>query len=77
MTETESIIRSNVDHSFFSWAKQGGLHPLVIDRAEGVYIYSSHGKRILDFSSQLMLVNIGHGHPAVLEAVQAQMKAAL
>jgi len=74
ISETEHIVRSNLDHSFFSWSKQGGLNPLAIDRADGVYLYTTTGKRLIDFSSQLMLVNIGHGHPAVVEAVHAQMK---
>ena len=37
------------------------LDPIAIDRAEGVYLYTPEGKRILDFNSQLMSVNIGHG----------------
>ena len=44
-----------------------------IERAEGVYLYDRDGNRYLDFSSQLMSVNIGHGNTKVREAVARQM----
>ncbi len=69
----EEILSTNLKHSIFSWSKQSGLNPLNIERAKGVYIYERGGKKILDFSSQLMNVNIGHGHPKVTEAVMRQM----
>ena len=72
--EAEIILQNNLDHTFFSWSKQGGLNPINVQRAEGVYLYDRSGKRYLDFSSQLMNVNIGHGNPAVAAAVQTQMK---
>ncbi len=73
MTENEQILQSNLDHTIFSWTPQGGLNPLNIERAEGVYLYDRDGKRYLDFSSQLMNVNIGHGNPKVRDAVARQM----
>lgn len=73
MTENEEIIKNNLDHTIFSWSKQGGLNPLNIERAEGVYLYDRDGKKILDFSSQLMNVNIGHGNKAIRDAVAKQM----
>ncbi len=68
------ILQNNLDHTFFSWSKQGGLNPINIERAKGVYLYDRDGKKYIDFSSQLMNVNIGHGHPAVAEAVARQME---
>ncbi len=73
-TSGEEILSTNLRHSIFSWSKQSGLNPLNIERAKGVYMYDRKGKKILDFSSQLMNVNIGHGHPKVTEAVMRQMK---
>lgn len=73
-TTSNSILPDNLDHTLFSWSKQGGLNPIEADRAQGVYLYDRSGKRYLDFSSQLMNVNIGHGHPKVLEAVTRQMQ---
>jgi taurine--2-oxoglutarate transaminase len=61
------------DYTLFSWSRQSGLHPIDIVRGEGVYLYDRSGKRYLDFSSQLMNVNIGHGHEKVKQAVIRQM----
>lgn len=69
----EEIIQNCLNHTLTSWSKQKGLNPLVIDKAEGVYIYDISGKKIIDFSSQLIAVNIGHGHPKVAEAIAKQM----
>ena len=48
-------------HSMFSWSATGKVDPLPIARAEGIYLFSPEGKRWIDFNSQLMSVNIGHG----------------
>jgi taurine--2-oxoglutarate transaminase len=71
--EISRIISQNLDHTLFSWSPQKGLSPLLIDRAEGIYLYEASGRRILDFSSGLMNVNIGHGNPRIADAVQRQM----
>jgi len=73
VTEKEEILRNNLDYTIFSWSKQSGLNPLNIKGAKGVWLYERNGKKILDFSSQLMNMNIGHGHPRVKEAVMRQM----
>ena len=72
--ETDQILQNNLNHTLFSWSKQSGLDPVRVAYAEGVYFYDYDGKKYLDFSSQLMNVNIGHGHPKVREAVLKQMK---
>ena len=74
LSETQEIIGDNLDYTLFSWSKQKGLNPIAVQRAEGVYLYDYDGKRYLDFSSGLMNVNIGHGHPRVTEAVVRQMQ---
>jgi taurine---2-oxoglutarate transaminase len=68
------IIKNNLDYTLFSWAKQGGLNPINASYADGSYIYDREGKKYLDFSSQLMNVNIGHGNQRITEAVAKQMK---
>ena len=70
----DEIIQNNLDYTLFSWSKQGGLNPINASYAEGSYIYDRDGKRYLDFSSQLMNVNIGHGNQRITEAVIKQMK---
>src|SRR5437773_1501820 len=69
----EEILKNYLDYTIFSWSKQSGLNPLNIQSAKGVYRFDRSGKKILDFSSQLMNMNIGHGHPRVREAVDRQM----
>jgi taurine--2-oxoglutarate transaminase len=73
VSEKEEILKNNLDYTIFSWSKQSGLNPLNIKTAKGVWLYERSGKKILDFSSQLMNMNIGHGHPRVKEAVMRQM----
>jgi taurine---2-oxoglutarate transaminase len=69
---TEEIVQLSRAHTFFSWSAQGAIDPIAIDRAEGVYLYTPEGQRILDFNSQLMSVNIGHGDRRVIDAITAQ-----
>lgn len=59
-------------HVFHSWSAQGALNPLVVERAEGSCFWDYDGKRYLDFSSQLVNVNIGHQHPRVTAAIAEQ-----
>ena len=50
----------------------GGAEPDCRRRTKGVYLWDPEGRRYLDFSSQLMNVNIGHSHPAVIQAIKDQ-----
>ena len=68
----EEIVRLSRQHTFFSWSIQGALDPIAIDHAEGIYLYTPDGTRIIDFNSQLMSVNIGHGDRRVIDAITAQ-----
>ena len=69
---SEEIARLSREHTFFSWSVQGAVDPIAVDRAEGVYLYTPEGRRILDFNSQLMSVNIGHGDRRVIDAITEQ-----
>lgn len=57
---------------FHSWSAQNTINPLMIKDAKGVYVTDEAGTTYLDFSSQLVNVNIGHQHPAVVAAIQEQ-----
>jgi taurine--2-oxoglutarate transaminase len=59
-------------HVFHSWSAQGALQPFVIAGGEGCTVWDHTGRRYLDFSSQLVNLNIGHQHPAVIAAIQQQ-----
>ena len=68
----DEIVALSREHTFFSWSVQGAIDPIAIDRAEGVWLYTPDGRRILDFNSQLMSVNIGHGDRRVVAAITEQ-----
>ncbi|WP_315708778.1 aspartate aminotransferase family protein [Brenneria uluponensis] len=57
---------------FHSWSAQGALNPLVIAGGEGCRVWDYEGRSYLDFSSQLVNVNIGFQHPKVVAAIKAQ-----
>ena len=59
-------------HVFHSWSAQAQIKPLPVAAAEGCYMWDYDGNRYLDFSSQLVNVNIGHQHPKVVQAIQDQ-----
>jgi len=69
---TDEILRLNREYTFFSWSAQSKINPIVIDRAEGVHFWDPDGKRYLDFNSQLMSINIGHGNKRVADAIAEQ-----
>lgn len=72
MLTAAETIQKNKSYTLTSWNAQGTWNPIPIDRGEGVYIYDVNGKRYLDWSSQLVNVNIGHSHPHVVKAIQEQ-----
>ena len=59
-------------HTIFEWSPQGAVEPIPVARAKGVYFWTPEGKRYLDFNSQLMCVNIGHGDERVTRAIAEQ-----
>ena len=60
------------EHVFHSWSAQAGLDLPVIAGGSGTVVWDHAGNRMLDFASQLVNVNIGHQHPAVIAAIQKQ-----
>lgn len=57
---------------FHSWSAQAAITPFMVAGAEGSYVIGEDGERYLDFSSQLVNTNLGHQHPAIIEAIVAQ-----
>ena len=74
MLSKEQIISDSKQYSLFTWVAQKNVNPIAIERAEGVYLYEVGGKKIIDFSSGLMSVNIGHGDQRITDAVVEQMQ---
>jgi taurine---2-oxoglutarate transaminase len=59
-------------HTLFEWSAQAAVDPIPVARSKGIYFWTPEGKRFIDFNSQLMCVNIGHGDGRVIRAIQEQ-----
>jgi taurine---2-oxoglutarate transaminase len=69
----QEILDLSRETTLYEWTSQRAMQPLVIDHAKGIYFWDADGKRYMDFNSQLMCVNIGHGDQRVIDAIKAQM----
>src|SRR6267154_3737157 len=76
MTEKKMSGKEIVDlsrkHTLYEWSAQSKVDPIPVARAKGIYFYTPEGKRFIDFNSQLMSVNIGHGDERVIQAISLQ-----
>ncbi|WP_308492825.1 aspartate aminotransferase family protein [Microbacterium terrisoli] len=59
-------------HVFHSWSAQALIDPLPIAGGAGVRFWDYAGNTYLDFSSQLVNLNLGHQHPDLVAAIQHQ-----
>ncbi len=71
--DTQEIVELCKKHTMYTWAAGDSVNPLPVEKCEGIYMYTTDGRKIIDFNSQLMSVNIGHAHPKVLEAMKKQI----
>src|SRR5256885_2624665 len=60
------------DRRLYPWTAQGAIAPLTVTGAQGSWFFDSDGNRHLDLGGQLAYMNIGHGHPRVVEAIRRQ-----
>ena len=59
-------------HTLFDWSVQKGISPLPVASAKGVHFLTVDGRRFIDFNSQLMCVNAGHGDRRIIDAIKRQ-----
>jgi len=71
MTGAEIIALSKA-HTITEYVPQSAVNPIPVAQARGVYLWTPEGQRFIDFNSQLMSVNIGHGDPRVIAAIAEQ-----
>src|SRR5215204_5392946 len=71
MTGSEMVTLSK-QHSLYEWSAQAHVDPIPVAKAKGIYFWTPEGKRFIDFNSQLMCVNIGHGDERVINAIKDQ-----
>ena len=68
----EQIVDLCRRHTLFEWSAQSAVTPIPVARAKGIYFWTPEGRRFIDFNSQLMCVNIGHGDERVIRAIKEQ-----
>ncbi len=49
-------------------------HPIFIARAQGAQLWDIDGREYIDFTTGIGVLNIGHNHPKVTQAVQTQLE---
>ena len=69
---SREMIDACMRHSLFSWSATAKVDPIPVSGAKGVHLFGPEGQRWIDFNSQLMSVNVGHGHPRIVRAIQEQ-----
>src|SRR6478735_5095294 len=69
----DEIVSLCRQHTLFEWSAQSKVDPIPVARAKGVHFWTPEGKRFIDFNSQLMCVNVGHGDERVVRAIQDQV----
>jgi taurine---2-oxoglutarate transaminase len=72
MLPADTVRHRDRAHVFHSWSAQALIDPVPVAGGEGSYFWDHDGARYLDFSSQLVNLNIGHQHPKVVAAIKAQ-----
>jgi taurine--2-oxoglutarate transaminase len=68
----EEITELCLRHTLYDWSAQAALKPLVATSAKGVHFHTADGRRFIDFNSQLMCVNAGHGDRRIIDAIKRQ-----
>lgn len=71
-TANAEVSSADRAHVFHSWSAQHMINPLPLAGGRGCEFWDHEGNRWLDFSSQLVNLNLGHQHPAVVAAIVAQ-----
>lgn len=66
---TNTLYTENFPHMSPAWSR---IFNFVAERAEGSYIYTDDGRRLLDFTCGIGVTNTGHCHPKVVEAIREQ-----
>jgi taurine--2-oxoglutarate transaminase len=68
----EEMVALTKRHTLYEWSAQAHVDPIPVARAKGVHFWTPEGKQYIDFNSQLMCVNAGHGDPRIVKAIQDQ-----
>jgi len=67
-----TIKEMSLKYNLHSWSAQKKINPMVVTKAEGIYIWDEDGKKYYDMSAQLVNANLGHGNKALIRAIKDQ-----
>lgn len=70
--EKDQALSDDRQHVFHSWSAQKQISPTLVAGSGGSHFWDADGNRYLDFSSQLVFTNLGHQHPALVDAIKQQ-----
>ena len=71
------IVEKSKDYTLVSWSAQGAWNPVPIERGEGVYVWDASGKRYMDWSSQLVNVNVKQNSLQLLRLTKSELQESL
>lgn len=66
--QVQDLYRRHVNKSQVSLMTSFGFGRELVDHAEGAYVYTRDGRKILDFTGGVGVLNHGHNHPRILAA---------
>ena len=69
----DEIVALTRKHTLYEWSAQSKVDPIPVARADGIHFWTPEGKRFIDFNSQLMSVNAGHGERRIIDAIHQQL----
>lgn len=72
MLDAATIERETREYVLIPWSTQSQVRHIPVTHAQGCWFYDANGKAYLDFSAQLINVNIGYQHPKVVAAIKEQ-----
>src|SRR5919108_772021 len=68
----EQIVEDAKRYVLYSWSVQNAIAPIAVAGGEGRYFWDYHGRRYLDFASQLVNLSLGHQRPKLVAAIKEQ-----
>ena len=67
-----NIKETSLKYNLHSWSAQKKINPMVVTKAEGIYLFDEDGNKYYDMSAQLVNANLGHGNKAIIQAIKDQ-----
>ncbi|QEG35679.1 adenosylmethionine--8-amino-7-oxononanoate transaminase [Bythopirellula goksoeyrii] len=73
MSSPKLLAKWDLDHYWHAFTQMAEYESLIIDSAQGVWLYDVHGNRYLDGISSMWCTLHGHRHPVIDEAIRNQI----